>query len=538
MVTMSFPIRFFEITLRGLLPLALIMSCPAADAPKPNVLFILADDLGYSDVGCYGGEISTPNLDALAANGLRFTRFYNTARCWPSRGALLTGYYAQQIHRDVLPGLGDGMQGVRQCWARLLPELLKHAGYHSYHSGKWHIDGGALDGGFERSFILDKQANHFDGTQAIIDDHAAGGSHAGSYYDTVVTADHAIKSLKEHAAGYPGQPFFQYVAFTAPHFPLQALPEDIAKYRETYASGWGEMRLERFAKQKQIGLLDTTLSAVERNIGPNCGESTMEILGPGEVTRPLPWEDLTEEQRRFQSMKMSIHAAMIDRMDHEIGRIIAQIKAMGAFENTLVCFASDNGASAEIMVRNTGHDPEADPGSAKSYLCLGPGFSNACNTPFRRHKSWVHEGGISTPFIAHWPAGISAKGELRHTTAHFIDFVPTVLELAGVAKPRDWNGEAIPEAPGRSILPAFSKDINISRDSLWWLHEGNRAVSVGDWKLVAAKGRPWELYDLRTDRAEQRDLAATMPDKVKELEDVWNEQTRSFSELVLKPRIR
>ena len=207
---------------------------------------------------------------------------------------------------------------------------------------------------------------------------------------------------------------------------------------------------------------------------------------------------------------------------------------MNAFENTLILFASDNGASAEIMVRNGGHDPQAPPGSAASYLCLGPGFSSACNTPHRRHKTWVHEGGISTSLIAHWPAGIKAKNELRHTPAHVIDVVPTVLALAGVDKPQMWDGEAIPEAPGKSLLPAFEKDVTIARDSLWWLHEGNRAIRMGDWKLVAAKGEPWELYDLKTDRAEQQNLAAKMPDKVKELEQAWQQQTDSFTELAKK----
>jgi arylsulfatase len=252
------------------------------------------------------------------------------------------------------------------------------------------------------------------------------------------------------------------------------------------------------------------------------------------VNRPLPWSELTEEQRRFQATKMAIHAAMVDRMDLEIGRILAQLKTMGAFENTLIFFASDNGASAEIMVRNGGHDPKAEPGSAETYLCLGPGFSSAANTPHRRHKTWVHEGGISTPLIAHWPKGITAKSELRRTPAHVIDIVPTVLELAGVVKPKEWKGEPIPEAPGRSLVPAFAKDETIARDSLWWLHEGNRAVRVGDWKLVAAKGDAWELYDLKNDRAEQHNLAHELPARAKELEQVWQKQTDDFSELAKK----
>ena len=231
---------------------------------------------------------------------------------------------------------------------------------------------------------------------------------------------------------------------------------------------------------------------------------------------------------------MAIHAAMVDRMDREIGRVVAQLKKMGAFDNTLILFASDNGASSEIMVRDGGHDPDAAPGSASSYLCLGPGFASVCNTPFRRHKTWVHEGGISTPLIAHWPAGIAARGELRHTPAHFIDFVPTVLDLVGIEKPKDWKGEPIPPAPGKSLAPALAKDLTVPRDYLWWLHDGHRALRAGDWKLVAAAGDPWELYDLKRDRAEQHNLAAKMPGKVKEMSEVWQKQTDAFIAAVKK----
>jgi len=514
----------------------LAFACRPAFAAQPNIVFILADDLGYSDLGCYGGEIATPNLDTLAKGGLRFTQFYNTARCWPSRGALLSGYYAQQIHRDALPGVGGDGQGVRQQWARLLPDFLKPAGYRSYHSGKWHIDGKVLDSGFDRSLDMKNQGNYFTAKGNSIDDvPVTPPADEKGYYATIATADHAIECLQDHAANHAGKPFFHYIPFIAPHFPLHALPEDIAKYRDKYLAGWEAMRAARFARQKEMGITRTTLSALEREVGPPYAfPDAMEKLGPGEVNRPLPWSELTEEQRHFQATKMAIHAAMIDRMDQEIGRILAQLKAMGAYENTLILFASDNGASAEIMVRNGGHDPQAAPGSAATYLCLGPGFSSAGNTPHRRHKTWVHEGGISTPLIAHWPAGISAKGELRHTPAHVIDFVPTVLALTGIEKPKDWKGEPIPEAPGRSLVPAFAKDETIARDSLWWLHEGHRAIRIGDWKLVAAQGDPWELYDLRTDRAEQHNLAAQMPDKVKELGQAWQRQTDDFTELAKK----
>lgn len=505
-------------------------------ATKPNIVFILADDLGYSDLGCYGSEIATPNLDGLAKNGLRFTQFYNTARCWPTRSALMSGYYAQQIHRDALPSVQGGGQGVRQKWARLLPDFLKPAGYRSYHSGKWHIDGPVLAGGFDRSLDMKNQGNFFTSAGNSIDDvPVKPPADEKGYYATIATADHAIECLKDHAKNHSGKPFLHYIPFIAPHFPLHALPEDIAKYRDKYLDGWEKLRATRFARQKEAGLTNTELSALEREVGPPYAfPDAMEKLGSGEVNRPLPWSELTEEQRRFQATKMAIHAAMIDRMDQEIGRILAQLKEMGAFENTLICFASDNGASAEIMVRNGGHDPKAEPGSAATYLCLGPGFSSAANTPHRRHKTWVHEGGISTPLIMHWPAGIAAKGELRTTPAHVIDFVPTALEIAGIEKPKTWEGEPIPEAPGHSLVPAFAKDTTIDRESLWWLHEGNKAIRIGDWKLVAADGTPWELYDLKTDRAEQHNLANQMPDKVKELATAWQVQADAYTELVKK----
>ena len=505
--------------------------CCSLFAEKPNIVFILADDLGYSDLGCYGSEIATPNLDSLAKNGLRFTQFYNTARCWPTRSALMSGYYAQQIHRDALPEVGGGGQGVRQKWARLLPDFLKPTGYRCYHSGKWHIDGKVLAGGFDRSLDMQNQGNFFTSKGNSIDDVPVKPPQAEKgYYATIATADHAIDCLKDHAANHAEKPFFHYIPFIAPHFPLHALPEDIAKYRDKYLDGWDKLREARFARQKQMGITHTTLSALEREVGPPYAfPDAMKKLGAGEVNRPMPWNELTDEQRRFQATKMAIHAAMIDRMDQEIGRILAQIKAMGAFDNTILFFASDNGASAEIMVRNGGHDPAAPPGSAASYLCLGPGFSSAANTPHRRHKTWVHEGGISTPLIVNWPAGITTKGELRNTPAHVIDFVPTVLDLLDIEKPKTWQGEPIPEAPGKSLVPAFAKDETIVRESLWWLHEGNKAIRVGDWKLVAAEGDAWALYDLKTDRAEQHDLVAKMPEKVKELDGLWQKQTHAFT---------
>jgi arylsulfatase len=362
---------------------------PPADGPaaRPNVVVILADDLGFSDLGCYGGEIKTPNLDGLAAGGLRFTQFYNTARCWPSRGALLTGYYAQQIRRDSVPGVPSGARGVRPHWAKLLPAMLGPLGYRSYHSGKWHVDGMPLAAGFDRSYHVEDLGRYFHPRVLYEDDQKRPPVEPGTgYYTTIAIADHGIRYLKEHAEHRAGQPFFLYLAMSAPHFPLQAPPDDIARYRDRYRDGWEAVRAERWRKIQRLGIVKGRLPDVEREVGPPYDfPKALETLGPGEVNRPVPWDTLTDHQRAFQAAKMAIHAAMVERMDREIGRVLNQVRAMGAFENTLIFFLSDNGASAEIMVRDDGHDPTADAGSAGSHLCLGPGWSTVANKPFRRH---------------------------------------------------------------------------------------------------------------------------------------------------------
>ncbi len=497
----------------------------AAKAP-PNILVIVADDLGYSDLGCYGGEISTPNLDRLAAGGLRFTQFYNTARCWPSRGALMTGYYAQQIRRDTVPGVPSGASGRRPVWAPLLSELLRGAGYRTYHSGKWHIDGKPLESGFDRSFDIGSagQSNFFKAAGNTVEGQPA--EQTADYYVTAAAADHAVACLKEHARDYRERPFFHYLCFTSPHFPLQAPQADIDRYRDSYRRGWNVMSAERHERMKKAGIIHHLLPAMEREVGPPYHfPDALQKLGPGEINRPLPWEELTGAQRNFQAVKMAIHAAMVDRMDREIGRVIAQLREMKALDNTLILFLSDNGASAEIMVRGDGHDPAAPMGSAATYLCLGPGWSSASNTPLRRHKTWVHEGGISTPLLVHWPSGLQARGELRHNVAHLVDLVPTLLEAGGVKKPSMMQGALVPPAPGQSLLPAFRRDGTVRHEYLWWLHEGNRAIRVGDWKLVAAAKGEWELYDLSRDRGESHNLAAQLPDKVRELEALWHRHT-------------
>lgn len=492
---------------------------------KPNVLLILADDLGHSDLGCYGGEIETPNLDALAKNGLRFTQFYNTARCWPTRGAILTGYYAQQIRRDTVPGVKSGSQGVRPAWAKLLPELLKPLGYRSYHSGKWHIDGPPLAGGFERSYSLNDHDRHFLPKNHTEDDKKLPAAKEG-YYSSTAIANYALKHLAEHFEKRAGEPFFSFVAFTAPHFPVQAPPEDVAKYRKKYLAGWDELREARWKRMKELNL-GRTMPPIERDIGPPYAfPDAIKKLGPNELIRPLAWAELTPGQREFQADKMAVHAAMVDRMDREIGRILDALKRAKQFDDTLVVFLSDNGASAEIMVRGDGHDPHAECGTGATFLSIGPGWASLCNAPFRRHKTWVHEGGICTPFVASWPRGIAARGELRETPGHVVDLVPTVLELAGGKH----VVEGAPPFSGRSMVSAFAKDGVVSRDSIWWMHEGNRALRVGDWKIVAAgKESAWELYDLKADRTESKNLAADMPEKVRELAAIWQKQLDEYS---------
>ena len=495
--------------------------------------------MGFADAGCYGGEIATPNLNGLAANGLRFTQFYNTARCWPTRSALLTGYYPQEIRMDP-------PRGRLPEWTRLLPHYLKPLGYRSYHSGKWHVTGAPrslADGGFDRSYRLEDHDRNFYPTNVWLDDvrlpPVAKDSH---YYTTVAFADFMIQCLKEHAEKCPSQPFFGYLAFTVPHFPLQAPPEDIARYRDRYLAGWDVMRRQRYERQLKMGLVNCQLSEREPAIVPrwNLSEAQLhEQISSNEVAHGVAWDELNEAEKRFQATKMAIHAAMIDRMDHEIGRVLDQLKAMGALDNTIVMFASDNGASAEFLNRGDRHDPLAPAGSGGSFLCLGPGWSTMCNTPFRLHKSWVHEGGISSPLIVQWPKGIATKGEWRHSVGHVIDIVPTLLELTGAQPDKDWHGVTAPPLPGRSLAPAFATDINVPRDFLYFHHDENRALRIGDWKLVSKRPNvgDYELYDLSHDRSEQLNLAAKIPARVAAMEERWQEIENDFRQLagVLPP---
>jgi len=512
-------------------------------AAPPNIVVMIADDLGFSDLGCYGGEIETPNLDRLAANGLRFTQFYNTARCWPTRSALMSGYYPQQIRMDPV------RQGGFPAWTTLLPHHLKPLGYRCYHSGKWHVNQTpkvVAGGGFDRSYHLQDHDRHFGPNRHELDDKPLPATDPSSgYYTSTAIVDYTLQHLDEHAEKHADKPFFVYTAFLAPHFPLHALPEDIEKYRDKYLIGWDAIRTQRHERLTRAGIISCGLSAREESVGPPYRFNNVPgTLGTGEVLFPVAWETLTDEQKRFQATKMAIHAAMIDRMDKEIGRILDKVRSMGAWDNTIFFFLSDNGASAEIMIRGDMHDPDAPAGSAASYLCLGPGWSSAANTPLRRHKVWNHEGGIATPLIVHWEKGIDKPGTLRHDLGHVVDFVPTFLDLLGIAPPKQIRGENVPPYPGVSLLPAIrGTEQNVERDYIYFNHSGNAALRVGDWKVLYTKtGEPnshaqaeqstgtagWSLYDMSADRCEQIDLAEKQPEKLKEMLNKWRELNQTF----------
>lgn len=497
-----------------------VTAAPPVSAPRtPNFLILLADDMGFSDAGCYGGEIATPNLDRLAQEGVRFTQAYNTARCWPTRGALLTGFYAQHIRRDTFPEepTGAGTKGVRPAWARLLPALLKQGGYATYHSGKWHIDGTPQEGGFDRSYTLLDQDRYFSPRNHALDGEKLPPA-PEEFYATTAIADRAIEFLREHAARTPKKPFFSFVAFTAPHFPLHAPREDIERYKGRYEEEADALREARLKRLWDNGMLFNA-----------------ELSEPTEPARS--WAALSAAERAAFATRMEVHAAMVDRMDREIGRIIAELRTAGTLENTVVLFLSDNGASAESLVRGDGNQPGAVPGSAQSYLCLEAQGANLANTPLRYSKTFVHEGGISTPLIVRWPVGIKGKGELREQPVHVVDIAPTLLRLAGVPWPKKVGELPVPPADGADISWVIRDNRPLASRPLWWAHEGNRAFRLGDWKWVSLKGKGGELYYLKGDRAEARDLAAANPERLGEMEAQWNRMSSRMREAAQEPAL-
>jgi arylsulfatase A-like enzyme len=511
----------------------------AADS-RPNVIVILSDDIGFSDLGCYGSEIATPNLDALAAGGLRFTQFYNTARCCPTRASLLTGLYPHQAGvgymTDRAPYSATAM--INEWYAGdlrpdtvTLGEAMRGAGYATYAVGKWHVTkdieedtsrhNWPLQRGFDRFYgILPGASNFFrppalqrDNTRIKFD--ADPEYPVKDFYLTDAFSDHAVKYVTAHAKEQPGRPFFLYLAYTAAHWPMHARPEDIAKYRGRYDGGYTPIRAARYQRMKELGLVD-----------PAWGLSPQ-------------WGDWSKVERKdWEARCMEVYAAMIDNMDQGIGRLVATLRATGQFENTLILYLQDNGACAE----NYGRNPPAGkakgktkgplpmPGPAESNVGYGEGWANVSNTPFRLYKHWVHEGGISTPLIAHWPRGIKTERRREagrdgfvHEPGHLIDIMATCVDLAGGNYPTERAGRKVQPMEGRSLRPWFAAPGFTSPRTLFWEHEGNRALRMGDWKLVS-KGPdgPWELYDIPRDRSELKDLAAAQPDRVRQMVREWD----------------
>lgn len=510
----QFPHRLLQ-KLLALIACALVslpmlpLQLPAAEpSSRPNIILIMADDMGYSDLGCMGGEVATPNLDRLAKEGMLFTQFYNNAKCTTTRASLITGLYP----RPSGPLLKPSMQTI--------PEVLKDRGYYSVLSGKWHLGSQQPhrpnDRGFDNSYgLLDGCCNFFDPAQP--DPEYKGGTvrwfgedgvrikdFPPDFYTTDAFTDYAIGAID--TAIEKQQPFFLHICYTAPHYPLHALPEDIAKYRGRYQAGWTQLRHERHRRQLELNL-----------ISPQ-----WDLPQPDKEVKD--WASIKDQD--YMDHLMATYAAMIDRMDQNIGRLLEKLDASGQRENTVVMFLADNGGCSE---QPGGIVSTRTPGVKEFYTACGPGWAYAQNTPFRRFKSYVHEGGISTPLLVRWPAHIS-PGTRCDAVGHIIDLLPTCLAIADTAppatKPRSIPKEAtaIPQIPieGLSLLPLFFGETRIGHETLYWEWSGNRAVRRGDWKLCWDQSiKEWELYNIPKDRTEMHNLAAEHPDRVAELSEAW-----------------
>ena len=476
---------------------------------RPNIIVILADDMGYADLGCFGSEIQTPNLDRLADNGMRMTKFYNAARCCPSRASILTGKYPH------LAGVGamnedfgrPGYEGTIRADAPTIAQLLQPEGYNTYHVGKWHVGSQEKDWpkqkGFQKDFTFVNGASSYYNLKPFSKRHDSlylkltlnGELYrpGQGFYMTDAFSDYAVKFIKED----DDKPFFMYLAYTAPHWPLHALPEDIAKYKGKYAMGWDSLRVQRYESMKAMGVItaDTPLSARAEDLPP--------------------WEDIPEAERDRYETLMALYAAVIDRMDQGIGRVIKVLEEKEELDNTLIVFVSDNGGSPEQMP-NVVYPTDGELGSERSFPTYGAHWANVSNTPFRYYKGWVQEGGIATPFIAHWPKQI-AKGELNDTyLGHIMDILPTSLDIAGVAYPEELEGKPVPAYTGKSLLPAFKGEDLYGHEALFWEHEGVRAMREGDWKLVSNKYLvdetgwnsqiEWQLFNIKADPSETNNV--------------------------------
>jgi len=477
----------------------------AGNEKRPNIVLIMNDDMGISDLGCYGSEIATPNLNRLATGGLRFTHFYNCARCCPSRASLLTGLYPHQagIGHMVQDRGFPSYQGYLNNRCMTIAEVLRRGGYRTYMAGKWHVGEKRphwpLDRGFDKYYgLISGASNYFELSRGRVmaRDNTPIKPEQENFYITDAFSDNAVRFVGEHARDK--SPFFLYVAYTSPHWPLHALPGDIAKYRGKYMGGWDALREKRHRRMIEMGIVDAKWDLTPRD------------------PRAPAWSDA--KNKEWQDMRMAVYAAQIDRMDQGIGRIIAKIKEVGAEKNTLVMFLADNGGCAENL---RGNDPQVMPGPKETYMSYGLPWANASNTPFRRYKHWVHEGGIATPFIAYWPAVIKPN-RLSHQTGHIIDVMATCQDVARVDCPKTYKGNAIKPLEGKSLLPIFRGKRRAGHEAIFWEHEGNRAVRKGKWKLVSQHPAGWQLYDFEADRTELNNLAEKYPEKLKELAALYD----------------
>lgn len=533
----------------------------AADR-KPNIIVIMADDVGYSDIGCYGSEIRTPNLDALAASGVRFTQFYNTARCCPTRASLLTGLYAHQagighMVDDWSVKAGKSYAGDLSKNAVTLAEVLRSRGYATYMTGKWHVTkktrpestedktNWPLQRGFNRFYGTIHGAGSFYDPNTLVRDNEFVSPYADPeyqpelYYYTDAISDHAVRFVSDHVSQHQDKPFFLYVAYTAAHWPMHAKESDIARYRDRYQEGYDSVRTARIDRMKQLGLI-----APDWSVAPQVGD----------------WSKV--KNKEWESRCMQVYAAMLDCMDQGIGRIVDALKSSKQFDDTLIMYLQDNGGCAEPMSRNAAFKPRAEgptlaplpndylqpdmipkqtrdgypirqgegvmPGPADTYIGYGRSWANVSNTPFREFKHWQHEGGISSPLIVSWPNGIPEKqrGRLVSFAGHLIDVMPTCVQVSNAMYPRSFNQQAIQPMEGTSLVSAWSGENAVRTAPLYWEHEGNRAIRVGDWKLVSKHPGDWELYDMKNDRTEIHDLASMYPDRVREMSTLWEDWSK------------
>ncbi|MFB2121633.1 arylsulfatase [Parapedobacter sp. 2B3] len=498
-----------------------------AQTKRPNIIVILADDMGYSDIGCYGSEIETPNIDRLATEGIRFTQFYNSARCCPSRASLLTGMYP---HNAGMGGMTDtrltlpAYQGYLNDACMTMGELFENAGYRTYFSGKWHVGDSSwcwpVNRGFEKSFALiggatdyfDPYKGNYSKPLLVIDDKQYIPPSSNFYLTDAISA-YAEKLIEDHLNTDEEKPFLLYLSYTAPHWPLQALAEDIERYKATYAVGWDSIRLSRYERMMELGVINRNTKRSERyEEAPN-------------------WNSLSSSEQYQWAEKMAIYAAMIDRMDQGIGDILTCLDRWEVADNTIVVFLSDNGGCAEDVSLFGKGKADALPGRPGSFVGYGNTWANVSNTPFRFFKSWMHEGGISTPFIMRYPNVIS-PGTMAYTPAHIIDVVPSLMEYGLVEHPDEYHGKQIRGIDGASLVPLIEGGSSIPARVYFWEHLGFRAVRKGDWKVVSTfPENRWELYNMDVDRSEAVDLSSVFPEKVEELDSLYVDWAESSNVL-------